>query len=90
MIKLIDILKEGAYDSMTRNIVTDIIRDWKDQYMEEQGELEFEEDYEMTNTQTTEHNKTIHLTDELEAFLRSKKLLICLIGQKKDQSFCLK
>ena len=49
MIKLIDILKEGAYDSMTRNIVTDIMREWKDQYMDEQGDLEFEDDYELTD-----------------------------------------
>ena len=49
MIKLINILKEGAYDSITRNIVTDIMREWKDQYMDEQGDLEFEEDYDLTD-----------------------------------------
>jgi hypothetical protein len=49
MIKLINILKEGAYDSMTRKIVTDIMREWKDQYMDEQGDLEFENDYELTD-----------------------------------------
>jgi hypothetical protein len=49
MIKLIDILKEGAYDSMTRNVVTDIMREWKSQYMDEQGDLEFENDYELTD-----------------------------------------
>ena len=66
MIKLIDILKEGAYDSMTRNIVTDIIREWKDQYMEEQGDLEFENEYNLTDA------KGRPFTFELNAILRVK------------------
>ena len=66
MIKLIDILKEGAYDSMTRNIVTDIMREWKDQYMDEQGDLEFENDYEITDA------KGRPFEFELNAVLRVK------------------
>ena len=66
MIKLIDILKEGAYDSMTRNIVTDIMREWKDQYMDEQGDLEFEEDYDLTDA------KGRSFEFELNAILRVK------------------
>jgi len=66
MIKLIDILKEGAYDSMTRNIVTDIMREWKDQYMDEQGDLEFEEDYDLTDA------KGRPFEFELNAILRVK------------------
>ena len=49
MIKLIDILKEGAYDSMTRKIVTDIMREWKDQYTDESGDLIFDTDYNLTD-----------------------------------------
>ncbi len=66
MIKLIDILKEGAYDSMTRNIVTDVMREWKDQYMDEQGDLEFENDYELTDA------KGRPFEFELNAILRVK------------------
>jgi len=66
MIKLIDILKEGAYDSITRNIVTDIMREWKDQYMDEQGDLEFEEDYDLTDA------KGRPFEFELNAILRVK------------------
>jgi hypothetical protein len=49
MIKLIDILKEGAYDSMTRNIVKTIIEDWKSQYTGDQGELELDDNLELTD-----------------------------------------
>jgi hypothetical protein len=49
MIKLIDILKEGAYDSMTRNIVKTIIEDWKSQYTGDQGELELDDTFELTD-----------------------------------------
>jgi len=67
MIKLIDILKEGAYDSMTRNIVTDIMREWKDQYMDEEGDLEYEEDYDLTDA------KGRQFEFELNAILRVKE-----------------
>ena len=67
MIKLIDILKEGAYDSMTRNIVTDVMREWKDQYMDEEGDLEYEEDYDLTDA------KGRQFEFELNAILRVKK-----------------
>jgi len=49
MIKLIDILNEGAYDSMTRNIVKTIIGDWKSQYTGDQGELELNDNFELTD-----------------------------------------
>ena len=67
MIKLLDILKEGAYDSMTRNIVTDIMREWKDQYMDEEGDLEYEEDYDLTDA------KGRQFEFELNAILRVKE-----------------
>ena len=51
MIKLIDILNEGAYDSMTRNIVKTIIEDWKSQYTGDQGELELDDNFELTDAQ---------------------------------------
>lgn len=73
MIKLIDILKEGAYDSMTRNIVTDIMREWKDQYMDGQGDLEYEEDYDLTDA------KGRPFEFELNAILRVK--------ETKDQKY---
>jgi len=49
MIKLIDILKEGVYDSMTRNIVKTIIEDWKSQYTGDEGELELDDNFELTD-----------------------------------------
>lgn len=67
MIKLIDILKEGAYDSMTRKIVTDIMREWKDQYMDEPGDLTFDTDYNLTDA------KGRNFEFELYAVLRVKK-----------------
>jgi len=67
MIKLIDILKEGAYDSMTRKIVTDIMREWKDQYMNEPGDLIFDTDYNLTDA------KGRNFEFELYAVLRVKK-----------------
>ena len=50
MIKLIDILNEGAYDSMTRRVVTAIMKEWKSQYTGDQGELEFENEFNLTDT----------------------------------------
>ena len=69
MIKLIDILKEGAYDSMTRKIVTDIMREWKDQYMDESGDLEFDTNYYLTDA------KGRDFEFDLNAILRVKKTL---------------
>src|SRR5210317_325560 len=41
---------EGAYDSLTRMVVRDIMDDWKSQFDGGTGKLEFEEDYKTTNT----------------------------------------
>ena len=42
-------MNEGAYDSMTRNIVKTIIQDWKSQYTGDQGELELDDTFELTD-----------------------------------------
>jgi len=39
-------LNEGRYDSLTRNVVRDIMDDWKSQFDGSNGKLEFNEDYE--------------------------------------------
>ena len=66
MIKLIDILKEGAYDSMTRNIVKTIIEDWKSQYTGDQGELELDDNLELTDA------KGRNIDFDLNAILKVK------------------
>jgi hypothetical protein len=43
-------LNEGRYDSLTRIVVKDILNDWKEQFNGTSGDLEFEEDYETTNS----------------------------------------
>ena len=41
-----DLINEGRYDSLTRNVVRDIMDDWKSQFDGSNGKLEFNEDYE--------------------------------------------
>ena len=60
-------LTEGRYDSLTRTVVNDILNDWKLQFDGENGDLEFEEDYEMTNS------KGEPINFELYAALRVKE-----------------
>jgi hypothetical protein len=43
-------LNEGRYDSLTRNVVRDIMEDWKSQFDGSNGKLEFNEDYITTNS----------------------------------------
>jgi len=73
VIKLIDILKEGAYDSMTRTVVRDIMNSWKEQYVDEPKDLVFEKGYEL------EDAKDRLIEFDLEALLRVK--------QTKDQKY---
>jgi nicotinamide mononucleotide adenylyltransferase len=60
-------LTEGRYDSLTRTVVNDILNDWKLQFDGENSDLEFEEDYEMTNS------KGEPINFELYAVLRVKE-----------------
>jgi len=43
-------LNEGRYDSITRLVVKDIMDSWKSQFNSKEGELRFEEDYELENS----------------------------------------
>jgi hypothetical protein len=43
-------LNEGRYDSITRLVVKDIMDSWKNQFDGKEGELRFEEDYELENS----------------------------------------
>jgi hypothetical protein len=43
-------LNEGRYDSITRLVVKDIMDSWKSQFDGKEGELRFEEDYELENS----------------------------------------
>jgi hypothetical protein len=43
-------LNEGRYDSITRLVVKDIMDSWKSQFNGKEGELRFEEDYELENS----------------------------------------
>jgi hypothetical protein len=43
-------LNEGRYDSITRLVVKDIMNSWKSQFDGKEGELRFEEDYELENS----------------------------------------
>jgi hypothetical protein len=45
-----NIINEGRYDSITRLVVKDIIDSWKSQFDGKEGELRFEEDYELENS----------------------------------------
>jgi hypothetical protein len=45
-----NIINEGRYDSVTRLVVKDIIDSWKSQFDGKEGELRFEEDYELENS----------------------------------------
>jgi hypothetical protein len=45
-----EILNEGRYDSITRLVVKDIMNSWKSQFDGKEGELRFEEDYELGNS----------------------------------------
>jgi len=45
-----EIINEGRYDSLTRMVVKDILNDWKSQYDGTPELLEFNEDYETTNS----------------------------------------
>lgn len=67
MIKLIDILTEGAYDSITRKVVRDIMENWTEAYVDEPEDLEFEEDYELIDAK----GRPIEFT--LYALLRVKE-----------------
>ena len=60
-------MNEGRYDSLTRTVVKDILNDWKEQFDGENGDLEFEDDYEMTNS------KGEPINFELYAVLRVKE-----------------
>jgi hypothetical protein len=40
------LINEGAYDSLTRRVVKDIIAAWKEEYTGEEGKLTFDEEYE--------------------------------------------
>jgi len=40
------IIAEGAYDSLTRRVVKDIVASWKEEYNGEEGTLSFDEEYE--------------------------------------------
>ena len=67
MIKLIDILNEGVYDSMTKTVVRDIIKNWKDLYSGQPADLEFEEEYEL------EDAKGRYFNFEVSAVLRVRE-----------------
>jgi hypothetical protein len=43
-------INEGRYDSITRLVVKDIMDSWKSQFNGKEGELRFEEDYELENS----------------------------------------
>jgi len=45
-----NMINEGRYDSITRLVVKDIIDSWKSQFEGKEGELRFEEDYELENS----------------------------------------
>jgi len=45
-----NMINEGRYDSITRLVVKDIMDSWKNQFDSKEGELRFEEDYELENS----------------------------------------
>ena len=45
-----NMINEGRYDSITRLVVKDIMDSWKSQFEGKEGELRFEEDYELENS----------------------------------------
>ena len=45
-----NMINEGRYDSITRLVVKDIMDSWKSQFDDKEGELRFEEDYELENS----------------------------------------
>ena len=45
-----NMINEGRYDSITRLVVKDIMDSWKSQFNGKEGELRFEEDYELENS----------------------------------------
>jgi hypothetical protein len=87
MIKLIDILKEGAYDSMTRNIVKTIINDWKSQYTGDQGILELDDNFELTDAKGREFDIDINAILKVKQTVSQKYIVDGGVDQLEEPPY---
>ena len=87
MIKLIDILNEGAYDSMTRTVVTAIMKYWKSKYTGKQGELELTDNFVLTDAKGRQFDFDLSATLKVKENEESTYLVDGGVDQKVDPPY---
>ena len=87
MIKLIDILNEGTYDSMTRTVVTAIMKYWKSKYTGKQGELELTDNFVLTDAKGRDFDFDLSATLKVEENEESTYLVDGGVNQKDNPPY---